>query len=258
MAVCEVCGKEHDGTYGSGRFCSRRCANVRIYTEQTRQKISEGVKKDNQIKGIISKRDLGKQYNYKTPQEYPYIDIKIHTCKICGKQFYHVYNRHTCDNPQCRKEYNRLCQLKHWKESPRDKYRTEDHWNSLAFESKYSYYYTYKIVNNINGKYYYGMHMTNDLDDGYMGSGRAIKNAIKKHGIQNFTKTILQYFTCYAHMADAETLLITDEVISDHNSYNAKCGGCGGPAFTGHKHTEETKRILREKSKAWHEKNKVK
>lgn len=23
---CEVCGKQHDGSYGSGRFCGRKCA----------------------------------------------------------------------------------------------------------------------------------------------------------------------------------------------------------------------------------------
>ena len=25
MKICEVCGKEHDGSYGSRRFCSKRC-----------------------------------------------------------------------------------------------------------------------------------------------------------------------------------------------------------------------------------------
>jgi hypothetical protein len=25
MFKCEYCGKEHDGSYGSGRFCSNHC-----------------------------------------------------------------------------------------------------------------------------------------------------------------------------------------------------------------------------------------
>ena len=25
---CEICGKEHDGTYGSGRFCSPKCRST--------------------------------------------------------------------------------------------------------------------------------------------------------------------------------------------------------------------------------------
>ena len=34
---------------------------------------------------------------------------------------------------------------------------------------KHKYHYLYKITNTINYKYYYGMHSTSDLDDGYLG-----------------------------------------------------------------------------------------
>jgi len=42
---CKKCGKEHDGSFGSGKFCSRACANSRIRTEETKKKISKGVLK---------------------------------------------------------------------------------------------------------------------------------------------------------------------------------------------------------------------
>lgn len=42
---CNKCGKEHDGSFGSGKFCSRACANSRIRTEETKKKISEGILK---------------------------------------------------------------------------------------------------------------------------------------------------------------------------------------------------------------------
>ena len=50
------------------------------------------------------------------------------------------------------------------------------------------YHYFYKITNRINGHYYYGVHSTSDIDDGYMGSGKRLKHAKNLYGIENFDK----------------------------------------------------------------------
>ena len=43
--ICENCGKEHDGSYGSGRFCSKSCAiafgnKQRVHTAEMNKKTS--------------------------------------------------------------------------------------------------------------------------------------------------------------------------------------------------------------------------
>ena len=91
------------------------------------------------------------------------------------------------------------------------------------------FHYVYEITNKINGKKYIGKHSTNNLNDKYMGSGVAISEAIKKYGIENFSKNIL-------HLCNSEEeafkfeLLEIEKVEATKNSlyYNIASGGKGG------------------------------
>jgi len=103
------------------------------------------------------------------------------------------------------------------------------------------YYTIYKIINNINSKFYIGKHQTQDLNDGYMGSGKAIRAAIKQYGIESFTKKILFIFDTEAEMNAKEKEIITEELVQNINSYNLGIGGEGGAHFKGKHHTLETK-----------------
>lgn len=86
------------------------------------------------------------------------------------------------------------------------------------------FYTVYKITNNINKKYYIGKHQTKDLNDGYMGSGKLLKRAIKKYGLVNFSKEILHVFQTEQEMNDKEKEL----VILQEMCYNLCEGGKGG------------------------------
>lgn len=42
--ICECCNKGHDGSFGSGRFCSKSCANTRHHSEKTRNQIGDALR----------------------------------------------------------------------------------------------------------------------------------------------------------------------------------------------------------------------
>jgi group I intron endonuclease len=89
------------------------------------------------------------------------------------------------------------------------------------------FYTVYKITNKINNKYYIGKHKTKDLNDGYFGSGKVLKKAIQKYGIENFSKEILHTFDNELEMNAREKELV---VISEQ-TYNLCEGGQGGFSY---------------------------
>lgn len=104
-------------------------------------------------------------------------------------------------------------------------------------------HYVYEITNLINGKKYIGKRSCkcNIEDDKYMGSGYALKKAMKVHGKENFTKEIL--IVCETEEeAFAWEDFYTMQVNAWDNRmyYNLKRGGKGGTTEL----NEESKRKI--------------
>lgn len=90
------------------------------------------------------------------------------------------------------------------------------------------FYYLYRITNLVNKKIYVGVHKTSNMEDGYMGSGKVIKSAIQKYGIDNFKKDILETFESSGAMYAKEKEVVTDDFLLREDVYNLRRGGTGG------------------------------
>lgn len=71
------------------------------------------------------------------------------------------------------------------------------------------------------------MHSTDNLNDGYLGSGWILKQAIKKYSKENFKREVLLVLPSRKEAREVEALLVDTEFISRQNTYNLQEGGMG-------------------------------
>jgi len=67
------------------------------------------------------------------------------------------------------------------------------------------HYIVYKTTNLINKKIYIGIHSTENINDGYLGSGTALKRAIAKHGKENFSEKAEKFLDAIKKLLPSET-----------------------------------------------------
>jgi hypothetical protein len=90
------------------------------------------------------------------------------------------------------------------------------------------YHYLYKITSLKNNRYYIGMHSTDNLEDGYFGGGKRIKNSVKKHGKDAHRKEILEFFENRELLRQREIQIVNEDLLKDPLCMNLQPGGGGG------------------------------
>lgn len=100
----------------------------------------------------------------------------------------------------------------------------------------------YRTTNLVNGYTYIGQHKYVTLNDNYIGSGTYLKRAIRKYGIENFSKEILvSRIPSREYANKAEIIYIARERYIGKAEYNIVDGGQG---FVGaHHRIESCKKI---------------
>jgi len=104
------------------------------------------------------------------------------------------------------------------------------------------HYIVYKTTNLVDNKFYIGVHKTKNLNDGYLGSGEYLQNAIRKYGTKNFKRETLFELNNEKESFNKEKEIITEEFIKNNKgkTYNLKVGGYGGSGFCNRKHSKES------------------
>jgi len=97
---------------------------------------------------------------------------------------------------------------------------------------QHSHHFLYKTTCLITNKFYYGMHSTSNLEDGYFGSGKRLWLSINKHSRSNHTIEKLKFFDSRNELIRGEIELITDELLKDPMCMNIASGGDGGTRAT--------------------------
>jgi hypothetical protein len=115
-------------------------------------------------------------------------------------------------------------------------------------------YTVYKVTNLVNNKFYIGVHATKNPNDSYIGSGKIIKDAIKKYKKENFKKEVLFIFDTLTEALNKEKEIVNEDFVKDNNNYNISLGGglggknINGLSFAGRHHDDETKEKIRQAS----------
>ena len=73
------------------------------------------------------------------------------------------------------------------------------------------YHYIYKTTCKITGKFYVGMHSSDSLEDGYLGSGKILGYSRAKYGDENHVREILEFCVSREQLKSREKEIVNEE-----------------------------------------------
>ena len=92
-------------------------------------------------------------------------------------------------------------------------------------------HYVYQTTHDATGRFYIGVRSCKRRpeSDPYLGSGTVIVRLVRKHGRDAFSKTILSTHESREEAIEAETAIVTPELLGDPLCVNINLGGSGAP-----------------------------
>ena len=90
------------------------------------------------------------------------------------------------------------------------------------------HHYIYKTTCKVTNKFYVGMHSTDNLEDGYLGSGKKLWYSIRKHGAENHEKEILEFLPNRSSLKNREKEIVNERFLENTLCINIALGGGGG------------------------------
>ena len=93
------------------------------------------------------------------------------------------------------------------------------------------YHVIYKTTCLVTGRYYIGMHSTDNLADGYIGSGKRLWSSIRKHGAEKHVCEVLEHLSSREALTLREAELVNNQLLKDKQCMNLTRGGQGDWAY---------------------------
>lgn len=102
----------------------------------------------------------------------------------------------------------------------------------MAKTYKYHFIYHIRILIGSKKNYFYvGLHSTNNIDDGYCGSGTVVKDIIKSYRERGYKdneiykRTIITFATSRKEVVELEAMYVDKNILLNEYSLNEKTGG---------------------------------